>query len=434
MIAIKAFATHDAFVNNTPGGVLNIGELSTKSLTYAREKGYYKSTLFPESNVVTFTSNQDGVPYQLTSNLVDEIAKITKYIYYKTINAQGIVYRDEILQYLITTDALLCSSFDLGLIVNNGTYYIPEWISWTSNSLTAAGTPNTIKIWFSDISFQAQYDDYQIVVIPPFDTLDNFFTPASNVNTLLNTTTPFDMMARIQNAKNNYPETIVSAESFNYIDPNNPATVLSTVWNLLIYGNAGNNPDIIQNALTTYVLANSVNNAAAWTTLIPDLFKHNEFSIIPIWNQYAIPNRTLVSGIYSSVSNLTASLGKLITTLVNYPSPHITANADITFNPYKSLTLMVVGSPDNKGSHFKITDIFPDYLPIASTSSDFNRMSLATQNWSTMLATMITVAETMDNFSPIPAGMSKVTRNGILYLVSKYQLINYLVAAKISLP
>lgn len=433
MFVLKAFATHDLFINNTPGIVSNIGELSTRSMTYSRDKGTYKSANFPESSLVTFTSADNGSPVQLTSNLVDEVAIITKYIYNRSISVQGVIYRDELLQYLITTYSNIGLNFNMGAIVNNGTYFIPEWVSWESNLLTVAGKVNTLKIWFSDTSFKNQYDGFDIVVVPPIANLNDFFTPASMVLTDVNSVSPSVLMNNIQIAKNNLPETIIRAEVINYVDPTNPANVIPTTWSLLIYGDAGNSIDAIQNALTTYITTNSVHNSSDWGVIFPDLFKRNEFSIIPLWNRYSIPDRVLNAGIYSPISNITSDLAQIKGLINTYPASHIDANTSVMFQPYKALSLLVVSSPDNKVGMNNITDLFSDYIPVTSTSNDFSRMSLNTQMWSELLANMIYVAETMDLYSSIPAGMTKVVRNNVLYLVSKFQSVNYLLAAKISI-
>ena len=254
------------------------------------------------------------------------------------------------------------------------------------------------------------------------------------VNTQVNAVNMSAMINNIQIAKNNYPETIIRSESFNYIDPYNSLNTFPTVWNLLIYGEAGNNIDIIQNTLINYILANSTKLKADWTILLPDLFKRTEFSIVPDWTRWGIPNRALVTGIYSPITNLTNSLTLLNNTVKNYPTAHINANASVLPQAYKSLSLLIVGSPDNKNNAFKISDIFSDYINVPTSSADFNRMSTITQAWVTMIATMIVTAENMNPFSSVPSGMSKVTRNGILYLVSNYNNIDYLVAAKMSLP
>jgi hypothetical protein len=434
MFVLKAFATHSEFVNNVPGVLSPIGEISTQALTFAREKGYYKSTLSADIDLISFTSLLGNTQYQLTQDLVDQIIKVISHIYTVSLNTQGQIYSDQLLQDLILNYSHVGIGFTCGNIVNNGTYYAPEWVSWESTDNSIIGTGNSITVWLSDPSFQLQYDDYEIVVIPPITNLDDFFKQYLSVTGIVNSITPTDLMTNVQAAKNGYPETIISAKVHNYIDKYNPNNTFPTVWNLLIYGAAGNNIDIIQNALINYILTNSTHTREQWTVIFPDIFKRTEFSIIPNWSNYAIPNKTLQVGIYSPTTTVSNILTALDTLLQNYPAAHINANTTVTITPYKSLTLFSVGSPDNKYNKFKITDLFPDYISVPSTSIDFNRMSLDTQEWALLIMNMILVAETMGTKTSLPPGMSRTTRNGILYVVSSYKDIDYLVAAKMSLP
>ncbi|EKD22652.1 MAG: Virion structural protein, partial [uncultured bacterium] len=162
MFVLKAFAVHQLFTNNTVGVISPIGEISTKSMTFAREKGIYKSTISNEIALTTFTSSVDDAPIQLTTDIVDEVVTIVKYLYDKSINANGLVYRDEILQYLLSNYDAFAFNFNLGNIVTDGSYHIPEWISWESKN-PVVGSGNIIKLWLSDPSFQQQYDGYEIV-------------------------------------------------------------------------------------------------------------------------------------------------------------------------------------------------------------------------------------------------------------------------------
>jgi hypothetical protein len=63
---------------------------------------------------------------------------------------------------------------------------------------------------------------------------------------------------------------------------------------------------------------------------------------------------------------------------------------------------------------------------------DFNRMTLSTRGFLSILQEMLNWAEIMSEHSSIPttAGYTRTIRNGVLYIVKNYQNINYLVAAK----
>lgn len=437
MFVLKAFAVHSQLAINTIGVVAPIGEISTQSLTYAREKGQYRANDAPNITLVTFTSAQDETPTALTSETSDHVLTIVKDVYDKMFAAAGApVVADELLNYLITTYAAVAENFECGANVEGDAVDGPEWVSWSNKSIAALGT-NTIKVWFSNDAFAAQYDDYEIIVIAPTPDLNDFFKTPTEVRLALAAQTPSMTMDRIQAAKDGYPETVVRAETFDYIDPFNAANKIPATWNVLIYGLAGNNVDAISDALIAHALANSTHTRDEWLPLVPDLFRRTEFIMIPMWDQYAIPNRIVEAGIYSPAVNLkrAVALIKQVTgDVVSYPEAHIDEYGNIMSHPYKSLQILSIGSPDNRNSWFEITDVFPDIIAVASTSLDFNRMAVPTKEWLTFLNQMLITAENMSRYSSVPVGYTKIVRNDVLYIVKRYGNINYLVAAKTSLP
>ena len=433
MYTFKGFVTNALFTNNARGVVSPIGEISTQSLTFAKDKGFYNLESMPDLGIVSFVSNLDSAPMVLTTDIITHILTIIKYAYDKSYNTVGQIYADELLNELLSTYASVADNFASGAIVNNGSHYIPEWISWSNTSIPAIAN-NTIKIWLSDQSFQNQYDEFEIVVIPPLANLNDFFKTGTEVGSLINQVSPTDMMNKIQIAKDGYPETVIRTEVFNYIDPQNNQHIVPTAWSVLIYGAAGNNIDAVVAAIDDYVLANSTHPRADWLSIIPDLFRKTEFILLPLWDQYSIPNRTLEAGIYSPISNVTKALKQIAAVAPQYPSSHLNQYTDVVGHPYKSLSILSVGGPDNNNDKFALTDVFPDYIDVSSTSVDFNRMSLNTQNWMIQLERMLIVAETMDNYTSVPVGMNKLIRDNILYLVIRFNNIHYLVVAKKNFP
>ena len=113
-----------------------------------------------------------------------------------------------------------------------------------------------------------------------------------------------------------------------------------------------------------------------------------------------------------------------------YASDHVDDNACVMGNPHRSLTVSVVGSAENRDALFRIDAVFEDYINVSSTSIDFNRMDPVTQAWAIMIGEMLPVAEEMTEFTTMPQGMMKMTRDGILYVVKTYNNIQYLVASK----
>lgn len=433
MFALKGFVTSSFFTRNELGQVSPIGEISTHCLTYAKEKGIYASSDFNGYDLYTFISALNTVPTPLTNNQAHHVLEIPSYVYNKIINLQSEVFADELLVELGNEFEGIANNFELGAIVSNGTYWCPEWISWHSLD-PLFDTENSIKVWLSDPSFKIQYDEFEIVVIPPFANIDDFFKTGIEVERKIKLITPVTITNMIQEAKGTIPETIIRTEVFNYVDPMNSSHIVPTVWSVLIYGEAGNNIDSISDALTEYVLANSTHPREDWILILPDLFRRTEFIMLPLWEKYSIPNRVLEAGIHTPIVNFKTSNALIKLVAKTYSSAHIDDNICSVVMPYKSMSLVAIGSLENRDGLYKLSDVVSDYISVSSTSIDFNRMSLETQTWALMIDRLIQVAEIMNKFSTMPTGTSKVIRDGILYATQRHDNIHFLVAAKNNFP
>jgi len=429
MYVLKGFANHALLANNTPGTNNAIGEISQLSLTYSQELGQYVNSVAPDITLISFLSALNGAAQAVDPTFATRTFTILEWIYNLALTESGQMFADVFLQAILTQFQGVAESFQCGaIVVDVNGHYIPEWVSWQD---TGAGTPtpNFVRIWFDDASFQAQYDEYTIAVVPPITPLDDFFKTASAVATEVDAVTYPSLVAAVQAARGNFPETILEADTFNYIDPDNLQAPLPTNWTVLIYGIAGNNIDAVKLALQTYILANSTHTRAEWTVIFPDIFKTTEFTLIPMWNQFAIPDRIVETGIYSPVANLVE-----VTALINqyastYAPGQITAHSTVFGHPYKSLAVACIGSDQNLNNQFEITDVFPDFIAVSSTSTDFARMSQTTQTWAELLMNLLIQAEMYVEYGILPAGMTSLVRNNLLYVVASYNNINYLVAA-----
>lgn len=425
MYSLKGFVSFISFCSNNPGIISKIGELSPQSYTYAKEKGYYTSNDNKDINLISFLSKQDDVLVKMPDDVNTSVFTLLNWLYVQMTTSSNTQDRTELLISINNTFASSIEELVAGEVVTNGQYYIPEWLSWKIK-----GTEQFIHIWFTDESFKAQYDEFEIVVIPPMTNLDNFFLQASEVDARMQAMTTTIMVDKLQQAKGDYPETVIKVETFNYIAPGNPTFKVPTRWGVLIYGAAGNNIDSIKDALVNYILSNSTHTRQEWVDLIPDLFKRTEFIFTPLWNQYAIPNRVLEAGIYSplaKVPNLSAIAKQ---TATKYPPAHVDNYLSVFGHTYKSLAVLIVGGNENRDNKFYFTDFYSDFISVNTSSIDFNRMSDDTQIVANAIAEMIYLAETANKYTVLPFGYTKLVRDNILYIVKTMNNIQMLIVAK----
>jgi hypothetical protein len=422
----KSFIINTTYANNTPGSVAVLGEMSPISWTFSREKGVYSDKVnAPDLVLYSFISKDDATAIPVPTLIAAQTLDICNFVYSQNTSAAVL------LENLLTTYVGKASDFACGNMITDGTHTLPEWVSW--KCLTdSAHSDNFIKVWFVDESFQQQYDETEIYVIPPLDALDNFFKAGDVVQGYVSALKSSEAMDRIQAARQEYPDTITRTNTFNYIDPLNSAHTIATDWSVLIYGPAGDNTDSIKDAIMAYILAHSTHDRDDWVKIFPDIFKRTEFIILPLWDQFAIPNRELTIGIYSPQMDFAEVANKMKQFATQYPSTHIDTNLSMYSHPYRSIALLSVGSPDNRNGIYKLSDMFKDLIAVSSTSLDFNRMSLLTQNWAVEIEKMLVAAETVTLFTSVPPGMTKVKRDGILYVTKSYQGVNYLMVAKSS--
>lgn len=430
---LKGFASFGNLASNVPGATSQLGQLSTYGQTFTKDRAQYYNATYPDITLTGIASHDDtGTKLQINATIADQAVNVCQTIYNYAVQKAGEIYQDELQTYLLSQFETTASSFICGNIVTNGTIYMPEFVQWTM----LGTTDNFIKFWFSDSAFTLEYDEYEITVIPPLDNLDDFFLTGTDVATKLASRTLSDMAQLVQAAKNKDPETVYDIELYNYSHPLTPDTKISTAWNVLIYGIAGDNIDAIQNAIVDYVLANSTHTRDEWKTILPDLFRHSEFIILPRWDKYAIPDKTVQAGIYSPFIELSEALTFAVAKIPSYPSAHIQTYLNSTVFPYRSINLLSIGCNENLNNKYQLTDIVSDFINVGTgdPNLDFNRMTQNTQAFSNMLSAMLVAAESATLYSSLPTGMSRVTRDGIMYIVQRFMTYHLFVAAKLNYP
>lgn len=432
MHTTKSFCNVDAFVSNEPGVNSTLGEITAYIQTFSREVGKYTNATYPSLTLYNlFSKISDGADVEsvsIPSDIVETALELCNFVVVQITSSSGEIFQDVLQQQLAEfAPTVGATAIVVGEVSQHGGRWGPDFISFKPQE----DTSQEHTIWFSSPAMAAQYTEYEIVVVPPFTPIDNFFTPPGNVLNLLNAVTPESTFERINQAANGVPATMIVSQAYDYHNPQNPTQKYATHWSLLIYGPAGNNVDSIKDAIVTYILASSSHIRDNWVTILPDIFKRTEFILAPFWHQYAIEPMTLYpQGVRSPVVNLDDIVEVTQTAASEYSENHIKANVNSTSFNYTGMAVSVIGSIENRDSKYSFLDYYPDYFVTATTSIDFNRMSQQTQDWVIQINNMLAHAENMSATSSVPIGFTRVKRGNMVYISKTIQNVAYLVAVK----
>jgi PKD repeat protein len=450
--SVKGFVAYGSMSNNDPETVATLGELSVRSETFAKDRSLFSTTAgtgqsSSSVNLSVFSSKKaDGSVVPVPADYSTQLLTMAAWIYTQSIAGQFSANASACQQQIVAEFSSSIKDVTVGTMLQQGSQWMPEYVVFhfnaASNSSGAAGytTQSRIKLWFADHSFATEYDEYLIdfvTPLPPGSALDDFFKPSAQVVAEVAQMTLPKIMQQIQVVAGNDPYTLVKTIEFDYHDFNDTTFTSPTNWTFVIYGAGGDNVDAIKAALIDYILSNSSHSRDDWSKIFPDIFTATEFVICPLWNQYAVPNKDLVMGVYSPTANLVnvQTIAPSVFIGTRYTSSHITANTEVTGVPYKSLALAICGGPENRNGIARFSQKFVDYMAVPTSSLDFNRMSPDTQAWVSLLYQLLLIAEEMTEFSDIPIGFTRLKRtnaNGesVLYVVASVDNVQYLVVAK----
>jgi hypothetical protein len=429
MYSTKSFCNVLAFASNEPGVVSPIGELTTLAKTFTKELGIYHHSTIDSYDLLNFSSVTDGVKKAVSQTNVDQAIGLVDEVVRKTLGTSGELFYDEVLAAVqAKAETLTASTVAMGRMVNAGAWWVPEWISWTDAN--AGAGDNTHKVWLSLSAFSLQFTDYEIVVVPPFDNLDDFFNPGSLVESRVKAITPTQMMERMEAAKAGFPETVSRADAYEYHDPVNTSRHFDVYWSVLVYGPAGNDPDVIRDRLVDYILAHSTHARDEWALIFPDIFKRTEFVFAPLWDQFAAEQSVFKQGVYSPIIDNAKPVSWLNTHAYGYSADHIASNAQLMGFPLRSVQIAVIGHIENRDGKVKISQHYPDFINVGTESTDFGRMTVETQAWAQVMMSLMALAETMDASTDMPTGTYRIVRGTKTYVAKSYNRVLLLVLAK----
>ena len=152
--------------------------------------------------------------------------------------------------------------------------------------------------------------------------------------------------------------------------------------------------------------------------------------LLPRFDKISIPNLTAMSALYGSFMEPAECVTFAKAACPFYPASHVEANIFLMPFYFKALMIVTVAGTTNVDGKKKITEVYPDYIPVNTSALDFNRMTQGTRDWVYSLSEMLIEAENIKPYSSVKRGMRRVTRNGKVFLSRLINNVNYLVAVK----
>lgn len=431
MYTMKGFVNIQALANNEPENVSDLGELSNKSMTYAIEKGYYQYSKAQGMELVAFTSRRDDGPtIKAPVKYTEHTLTLAKWIFDQSVAGKLSNDADAFQTLFMAQFGALVKNFETGKMITARGQWMPAYISW---SLDDPSETNKLRIWFNDGAFRSQYDDYQIVVITPIDPVDTFQKVRVDVEKAMASFNVPDHHKKVETVTKGEPYTYLVSKDYPWYDREDPKSTLMTTWSVAIYGAAGNNLEIIKDAIADHILENSDFDREDWVPVFPDIFTSTEFMIIPFWHRRSVPDATPRASLYSPFVPYDG-LPALLSKFIKYqPAAHVTKNLFTAGIQYKSLAAAFVGGPENRDKKFKITDFFPDYALLDTKSIDFNRMEKDTVEWVIKLVEATITAEQMDEYSFIGQQYARVHRDGLMYIAFSHGDVSYIILSRLSM-
>lgn len=444
MYNVKGFIINENLLSNAPNQVAEFGELSTKAMTYSRDKGFYKDDNNDFVRFVSFKSkdNSDNST-ALPATITNHILAMGKYLYTR-FNAANITNSIPTLINDIQTEfnsaTLNLTNISINQLISstgNSAKRLPDYLQWTATDTTSGTVEFTTTVWFSDTYFRSQYDEYELLLIAPLPVIDNFYQTNAAVGTALAAVTPKSITTKIDQLAGDDPYTDILVLTTQWQEHSNFGTNTRSVdWYFVSYGVAGSNPDY-QNQMIQDYLSNPTNtqlNISYWQEMFPGVFETSEYYIVPFWNR-------IITNIPTALYSPTVKVGKAVaTTQQNVP---FTASTQwwndylcVTNTIYQCLTINVIGSPTNTSNNdFDFTIKYPDYINVSLSDPDAARMSQSTQGFVSFLTTMLQYAQILTSTTSqnqLPVGYSKITRGGKLFLTSVYEGTRYFAMSKVS--
>lgn len=404
-LTIKGFVTAEFLINNNTGVIAEVGELSTHSRTFSKEKTYHSNALYPGIDLTVFSSKNDGTPQSMSTVVAEEILKAVEA--FKTFDSTG----DFVTQYAAALP-LHASPAAGARILQNG-FHMPEWFSFV---FTLPTTTAEVKIWLSDTKFRAEYDEYEIIIIPPASPVTGLYAPYADARSAASSSSFISRIGEIETIRANNPYTSMRAINLRWVDPSDLSLTFQSEWTIVGFGPQATRQSNILIAIRAYLLANSEYSIDQWRQYLPEVKSVETFVFIPAWDKISLSAGPAGDSLYSPVIAPDAITSMVSQYLPSVPYTDNKAYVDYFALLYKSLGIICVGSATNTAGQQAFREKYRDYTVISFNDQNINRLQATTVAGMQVLELLVRQCEADNGTNAVPSGYTRVIEGPFTYL------------------
>lgn len=438
MYTLNAFVEIPALANNQIDRIAEFGELSVKARTYTKDvRNFVDKSAYPNIELTTFAIMDEAAvavpnPPDALTNIALSVSNFL-YTQYSN-NAIPLPTSKETLESAVDSQIPDIRNVKIGDILESN---VPgkRLVDYVRYDVTIDNELWRVTLWFSDAKFRLQYPLYEIVVIPPLGDIDRLIDTPATVIEALDAVKIDYTINRIAGITNEHSATTVYTHTVQWHDPAGTSARVDTKWTMVIYGSAGNDLDLIKDAIRRYIGDHSLSDK--WPTILPDLYSENEFLLMPFWGLLSTPTDGYDDGLYSSIVNL-SELDTQADRLIPASFINVVNREElkkqylgVMSTTYRGMNIMTIGNPNNVGGNVIFKDMYPDYMAVSSDKPDFARMSSKTQEFVMKLLETLNIARNYTLTSQLPSGYAKATKSNREYVGFDYEGFTYYILTRI---
>ena len=417
MATIRGYISMSALASNRHNEVAKFGEFSTKVDTFTRDPQFFSKDSMPGVLFVGLFSEENNNHWVIDTATGELILTIGKWVYdqYQSDqiprNTSKAAFIVALTKQFPTVNGFAVGELLAGPASNKN---MPDYVR------CEAPGGHAVQIWFSDAAIKAQYDTFEVNVLPPVADVKMLNNHLSAVQTAVMTRSLGQVRRLAEALIGEDPPTYDTTYDLTWKDPTGSGSVLELTWTVIGYGPLSTEEEAIKDAIKQYLTDNAPE--IDWSKIFPSLYSSSEFVIVPMWEQTSPTTVDTDLGSYSPFT-LVNDIKGIVTPRVpvGYSaavniSTHLNNYLMIFAVQWRSMMLAAVGSPSNLATHRKIEAIVPDMLNVPTTNGDWGRISPETASFIEKLTYGLELARSFGPTSVAPNGYLKRISGGRIYL------------------